>query len=169
MQRLEGIKVADGSHTVKLDPSWWKGASNVDVQMTLANGDSAVPAFVGGVAAGPVFKVVYTAPPESTGAAAAAAASTAVREDPIVVVVSKEPSSALPAGSIFAAVFFPVVAIAAAATFYVLWIRKKQAKKSKRWSAAVGQYRRVSLRPTPSTDSSPFYLTCRPAHEPHLN
>jgi hypothetical protein len=127
----------------------WNGAASVDVQMTLANGDASVPAFVGGVAAGPLFEVTYTASPQSTGAAAAAAASTAVRDDPIVVVVSKEPTSGLPAGSIFAAVFFPVIAVAAAAVFYVLWVRKKQAKKSKRWSAAVGQSARLGTASLP--------------------
>lgn len=121
----------------------WNSTSSINLQLSLAAGDNNVPSFASSsTVVGPVFEAVYTTETTTAAAAAAAVSSTAAaRSDPIVVEVDKEHSgSALPAGSIFAAVFFPVAAVAAVAVAYILWVRKKQAKKSKRWSAAVGQF-----------------------------
>lgn len=105
----------------------------------MADGDNSLLSFVYQTVAGPIFEATYAEGKTETASVAAAAAATSASA-PIVVQVNKEKTDGLAAGSIFAAVFFPVAAVVAVGVAYILWVRRKQAKKSKRWSSAVGEF-----------------------------
>ncbi|CED84002.1 Protein of unknown function DUF4448 [Phaffia rhodozyma] len=132
------VTYADGSYSVTLAPKWWNSSTVIDLQMTMSLSDSSL-SFVSSIPVGPIFHVTYPADLLVTtiagGSTTAAAAANTATPDPVVVNLTTKHS--LSVGKIFAATFFPVLALLALIGVYLVYARRRQAEKRKRWSSAV--------------------------------
>ena len=144
IQVWQNAPFSDGKYTAILRPKWWNDTTNADLQLSIMNAgssswDSTSPP-------GPIFKVTYPADKmfttttvngqaqTNTAAAAATNSHDAVFQD---VSSNGADEGGISKGGIAAAVIVPLLALAVVAGFAVMFWRKRETEKRKRWSAAL--------------------------------
>ena len=144
IQVWQNAQFSDGKYTAILRPKWWNDTTTANLQLNIMNhGDSAWDSTS---PPGPVFKVTYPADKmfttttvngqAQTNTAAAAATNT---HDAVFQNVSNngQGKSGISKGGIAAAVIVPLLALGAIAAIAVIFWRKRESEKLKRWSQAL--------------------------------